>query len=94
MSSEETSPTPEEKQKAHFTKTKKAALKLAADNGGSCSMADMHKLTESQFFVAHQRFSMMLEECVADGLVTVDGSNTIALTEKGRAFVGEAIDHG
>ena len=93
MTSEETSPTPEEKQKAHFAKTKKAALKLAADNGGSCSMADMHNLTESQFFIAHQRFSIMLEECVAEELVEVEG-NTIVLTEKGRAFVGGASDQG
>ena len=91
MSIEETSPTPEEKQKAHFAKTKKAALKLAADNGGSCSMADMHHLTESQFFVAHQRFSIMLEECVAEELVEVE-DNTIVLTEKGRAFVGRDSD--
>lgn len=92
MSSESTPQSPDEKRKAHFARAKKTVLKLAADNGGSCGMGDMHTLSESQFFIAHQQFSMMLEECVADALVEVD-SNTITLTEKGHAFVAEASDH-
>ena len=56
-------------------------------------MSDMYTLSESQFFIVHQQFSMMLEECVADGLVEVDSSNIITLTEKGHAFVAGASDH-
>ncbi len=82
----------EEKRAAHFARAKKAILKLAADNGGTCEMTDMHTLSESQFFIAHQKFSMMLEECVEDGLVEVD-SQTITLTEKGHTFVAGASDH-
>ncbi len=92
MSSETTPQSPDEKQKAHFARAKKAILKLAADNGGTSDMTDMHTLSESQFFIAHQKFSMMLEECVEDGLVEVD-SQTITLTEKGHAFVAGASDH-
>ncbi len=92
MSSETTPQSPDEKQKAHFARAKKAILKLAADNGGTCDMSEMHSLSENQFFIAHQSFSMMLEECVEDGLVEVD-SQTITLTEKGHAFVAGASDH-
>ncbi len=92
MSSETTPQSPDEKQKAHFARAKKAILKLAADKGGTCDMSEMHSFSESQFFIAHQKFSMMLEECVEDGLVEVD-SQTITLTEKGHAFVAGASDH-
>ncbi len=92
MSSETTPQSPDEKQKAHFARAKKAILKLAADNGGTCDMSGMHTLSESQFFIAHQQFSMMLEECVEDGLVEVD-STIITLTEKGHAFVAGVSNH-
>ncbi len=92
MSSETSPQSPDEKRKAHFARAKKAILKLAADNGGTCEMSEMHSLSESQFFIAHQNFSMMLEECVAEGLVEVD-SHTITLTEKGHAFVAGASNH-
>ena len=91
MSSETTPQSPGEKQKAHFARAKHAVLKLAADNGGSCEMRDMHTFSESQFFIAHQKFSMMLEECVAEALVEVE-NHTITLTEKGHAFVARASD--
>ena len=55
-------------------------------------MTDMHTLSESQFFIAHQKFSMMLQECVVEALVEVDGQ-TITLTEKGHAFVAGASNH-
>ena len=92
MSSATTPPSPDEKRKAHLARAKKAILKLAADNAGTCSMTDMHTLSESQFFIAHQKFSMMLQECVAEALVEVD-SQTITLTEKGHAFVAGASKH-
>lgn len=92
MSSDAAPQSPDEKRKVHFARAKKAILKLAADKGGTCDMTDMHTLSESQFFIAHQQFSMMLEECVEDELVEVD-SQTITLTEKGHAFVAGASDN-
>jgi predicted transcriptional regulator len=89
MSGDTTPQSPDEKRKAHFTRAKKAVLKLAADNGGTCAMSEMHTFSESQFFIAHQQFSTMLVECVDDGLVEVDSDNVITLTEKGQAFVNE-----
>ncbi len=93
MSSETTPQSSDEKRKAHFARAKKAVLKFAADQGGTCGMGDMHALSESQYFIAHQQFSILLEECVADELVEVDSSNIITLTEKGHAFVAGASDH-
>jgi hypothetical protein len=92
MSSETAPQSPDEKQRAHFARAKKAILGFAADNDGTCRMSDMHSFSESQFFIAHQKFSMMLEECVGEGLVEVV-SHTITLTEKGHAFVTAASDN-
>ncbi len=89
MDSETGSQSPDAQRKAHFARAKKAILQLAADKGGTCDMRDMHTLSESQFFIAHQKFSMMLQECVEETLVKVD-SQTITLTEKGHAFVAGA----
>ena len=93
MSSETTPQSPDEKRKAHLARAKKAILKLAADNGGACDMAAMHTFSERQFFIAHQKFSMLLQECVGEALVEVDGDNIITLTEKGHAFVAGADTH-
>ena len=92
MTSDTAPQSPDEKKTAHLARAKKAILKLAADNGGTCEMSEMHSLSESQFFIAHQAFSVMLEGCVEEGLVEVD-SHIITLTEKGHAFVTGAIDH-
>lgn len=84
--SEESPKSPEEKRRVHFEKAKRAVLELAQKNGGSCEMSDMHTFSEAQFFIAHQQFSMLLEECVAEGLVEVEDL-IVTLTEKGRTFV-------
>ena len=83
--SEQTPRSPEEKRKAHFAKAKKAVLKLVADKDGKCPMSDMHDLSESQFFIAHQQFSLMMEECVEEELIELDAYD-VTLTEAGRAF--------
>lgn len=94
MNSETTPPSPDEKRNAHFARAKKAILGFAVDNGGACGMGDMHGFSESRFFIAHQQFSMLLEECVDEGLVEVDSSNVITLTERGHAFVAGATGRG
>ena len=90
--SEEPPQPQDEKRRAHLEKAKRAVLEFARDNGGSCAMSDMHTFSESRFFIAHQQFSMMLEDCVAEGLADVEDL-TVTLTEKGRAFVGGDSDH-
>src|SRR5262249_54503916 len=86
MATDKPAQTPEEKRQAHWLKTKKAMLQLAADKGGTGSLAEMHQISESRYFIAHQRFSQMMEECVDEGLFDVDGHDVV-LTDKGRAFL-------
>ena len=77
----------EEKQRAHLERTKKAVLGFLAELGGSGGIAEVHAFSETRWFVGHQRFSQMMEQCVADGLVAYDdGSGTFTLTDAGRAF--------
>lgn len=90
MTSDQPPPDREAKRRAHFAAAKKAVLGLAAADG-HCSMADMHDLSESRFFIAHQQFSALLEECVDEGLVKV-AAGTVLLTDQGRAFVGGTGD--
>ena len=92
MTSETTPQSQDGIREAHFARAKKAILELAADKGGTCRMSDMHTLSESQFFIAHQQFSKLLEDCVEHGLVEVEGHD-ITLTEKGHAFVAGASKH-
>lgn len=89
--SDQTPPSPEEKRRVHFEKAKRASLGFVQENGGTCPMGDMHNFSESRYFIAHQQFSMLLEDCVSEGLVEVD-DYTVTLTEKGQAFVSDAED--
>ena len=49
-------------------------------------MGDLHDFAESQYFIAHQRFSMMMEECVEEGLLLFE-DNQFTLTEQGQAYL-------
>ena len=78
---------PEDKQRAHFERTKKGVLRWLAEQGGSATLADMHEFSSSKFLVAHQGFSKLMESCVEDQLVDYDrATNTATLTEAGRTF--------
>jgi hypothetical protein len=80
---------PEDKQRAHFERTKKGVLRWLAEQGGSATLADMHEYSSSKFLVAHQGFSKLMESCVEEALVDYDrASNTASLTDAGRAFAG------
>ena len=77
--------TDEDKQQAHWRKAKKAVLNHAIEKGGTASIGDLHGYAESNWFIAHQKFSWLMEECVAEELVTfADGEFTI--TPRGREF--------
>jgi hypothetical protein len=77
--------TSEDKQQAHWQKAKWAVLNHALEKGGIASLQDLHNYAESNWFIAHQKFSWLMEECVAEELVTfAEGEFTI--TPKGRDF--------
>ncbi len=81
--------TSDDKQQAHWLKAKKAVLNHAMEKGGTASLQDLHSYAESSWFIAHQKFSSLMEECVAEELVTfADGEFTI--TPRGRGFGAEA----
>lgn len=81
--------TADDKQQAHWRKAKKAVLEHVVVKGGTASLGDLHGYAESNWFIAHQRFSSLMEECVAEELVTfADGEFTI--TPQGRDFTAEA----
>ena len=76
--------TNDEKQQEHWRRAKKAVLARANELGGTASIGDLHDYAEANWFIAHQRFSWLMEECVEEELVVFeDGQFT--LTEKGRA---------
>ena len=79
----------QEKAAKHMLRTRKGVLKFVADQGGTASLADMHKHSEMRYFVGHQKFSQMMEALIAEGLLDyshADGIGTI--TESGREYIG------
>ncbi len=83
MTNEE--PTSEEKQKAHWLKAKKAVLNHAVEKGGTASLRDLHTYAESSWFISHEKFSWLMEECVDDGMATF-AAGEFTITDKGRGF--------
>ena len=84
-----TNQVPEDKQRAHFERTKKGVLRWLAEQGGSATLADLHEYSSSKFLVAHQGFSKLMESCVEDQLVDYDRpTNTATLTPTGHTFAG------
>ncbi len=79
---------PEDKHLAHMEKTKRAVLQQIAEKGGSASLSELHSFSEAKYFVAHQKFSMLMEDCVHDELVDFAEDN-FSLTEKGRSYLQE-----
>ncbi len=79
----------EDRQRAHWLKAKRAILSHAIEKGGTASLQDLHSYAESNWFIAHQKFSWLMEECVAEELVSfADGEFTI--TPAGRRFALDA----
>ena len=81
-------PISEEKVARHFEKTRRGVLKFVIDQGGSASLSAMHDFSERRYFVAHKKFSDVMEGFVDNGLVNFDSSEGIAhITESGRAYL-------
>ena len=72
----------------HFEKTRVAMLKFIVDQGGQSSMADMHDRSERRYFIAHKRFSDLMEGIVGEGLIEFDHATGVAtITEAGEAYI-------
>lgn len=74
----------------HFEKTRKAVLKFVVDQGGVASMGDMHDYSERRYFIAHRRFSDLMEGIVAEGLIDYDDAQGEAnITAAGQAYISD-----
>jgi hypothetical protein len=74
----------------HFEKTRKAVLKFVIDQGGLASMGDMHDYSERRYFIAHRKFSDLMEGIVGEGLVDYDeAAGEASITESGRAYLAD-----
>jgi hypothetical protein len=69
-------PTEEEKKEQaavkHLAKTKKGLIKKISKNDGSMSLRDLHSFSEARYFVGHKRFSDLMEEMIAEELVSYE----------------------
>jgi len=72
----------------HFEKTRRAVLKFVADQGGSASMAEMHDYSERRYFIAHKKFSDLMEGIVDEGLIDFDhAAGEATLTSAGQSYI-------
>lgn len=72
----------------HFEKTRKAVLKKLAEEGGEAELALLHDYSERRYFIAHKKFSDLMEGLVAEELLLFDhGSGMATLTDGGRAYI-------
>ena len=72
----------------HFEKTRKAVLQFVIDQGGVAAMGEMHDYSERRYFIAHRKFSTLMEGIVGEGLVNYDeGAGEASITEAGRAYI-------
>jgi hypothetical protein len=74
----------------HFEKTRKAVLQYVIDQGGVASMGDMHDYSERRYFIAHRKFSDLMEGIVGEGLVDYDeAGGEASITEAGQAYLAD-----
>ena len=72
----------------HFEKARRGVLKFALDQGGMATLHSMHSHSERRYFIAHKRFSELMETLVDEGLVVYDvGEGEATLTDAGRAYI-------
>lgn len=90
MDQNQQSPEAIEKQKQFFERARKGVLQHLNDNGGKLNMGELHDYSLNKFLIQHQRFSLMMESFVNEGLVEFDhGSQDTTITDAGRKFIGQ-----
>ena len=78
-----------EKQKQFFERARKGVLQHLNDNGGKLNMGELHDYSMKKFLIQHQRFSLMMESFVNEGLVEFDhATQDTVITDVGRKFIG------
>ena len=58
------------------------------EKGGKLNMGELHEHSMTKYFIQHQRFSMMMETFVNEGLVDYDyATQVVTLSELGQQFL-------
>lgn len=74
----------------HFEKARRAVLKFVVDQGGVADMGAMHDYSERRYFIAHRRFSDLMEGIVGEGLITYDDrAGEATITDAGQAYIAD-----
>jgi len=77
-----------EKQKQFFERARRGVLQYLSDQGGKLNMSDLHEYSMKKFLIQHQRFSIMMEGFVNEGLVEFDwGTQDVTLIDAGVQFL-------
>jgi hypothetical protein len=78
----------DDKVKEFYERARKGVLKHLDEKGGLLSMSELHDYSLNKFLIQHQRFSIMMESYVNEGLVTFDEANSeVLITDKGKEFI-------
>jgi len=78
----------QEKVARHLAKTRRGVLQFVVKQGGTAPLAEMHKHSEMRYFIAHQKFSKMMESLVDEGLLTFSQTEGIGtITDAGRDWL-------
>jgi|CXWL01.1.fsa_nt_gi hypothetical protein len=86
------SPEALEKQKQFFERARKGVLQYLNDQGGKLNMSELHDYSMKKFLIQHQRFSIMMESFVGEGLVEFDSmTQDTMLTDAGRIFIQKVL---
>ncbi len=74
----------------HLARTRLAVLRFIDEKGGKAGLAEMHDYSERRYFIAHKKFSDLMESLLDDDLILFDHARGEAtLTAQGRAAIGK-----
>ena len=58
------------------------------EHPGEATLAEMHDFSERRYFIAHKKFSDLMESMIEEGQIDYDhGEGRATLTDKGKAYV-------
>lgn len=74
--------------KEFYERARKGVLKHLDSKGGILPMGDLHDYSLKTYLIQHQRFSLMMESFVTEGLaIYSEESGEFVITDKGKDFI-------
>ncbi len=78
-----------EKVARHLEKTRLGVLRFLVERGGQSTLAEMHDHSERRYFIAHRKFSDLMEQLIESGVIDYDTAESKAtITPRGREEAG------